>query len=60
MLNGIGAALTTQPVQSIIKKPGSVPGRGLDRNLQGKPYSVSEELKVIEHPRDKTGLENLS
>lgn len=43
-----------------MRKQDFIPERGLGKNLQGKPYNVSKELKVIKHPHDKTGLGNLS
>lgn len=56
----MGAVLTTQPVQNVMRKQGFIPGRELGKNLQDKPSSVSEEPKIIEHPHNKTGLGNLS
>ena len=50
VLNDMRAVLTTQPVRNVMRKQGLISGRGLGRNLQGKPCSVS----------DKTGLGNLS
>lgn len=54
------AVLATQPVQNLMRRQGFVPGRRLAKSFQGKPYSVSEEPKVIKHSDDKTGLGNLS
>ena len=60
VLMKMGAIITTQPVQNMLDKQGYIPGKGLEKYLQGKPLSVSEESLVLKHPKDKTGLGNLS
>lgn len=57
MLNDMGAVLTTQPVRNVMRKQGLISGKGLGRNVRGKPCTVSEELRIV---NDKIGLGNLS
>lgn len=49
VLHDVGAVLTTQPAQRMMRSMGRSLGRGLGNSLQGKAYSTTEEEQITRH-----------
>lgn len=56
VLDAMGAVLTTQPVQRMMKNQGFCPGKGLGKNLQGDPVPVSDKPSAVRPSYNRAGL----
>lgn len=56
VLDAMGAVLTTQPVQRMMKNQGFCPGKGLGKNLQGDPVPVSDKPSTVRPSYNRAGL----
>lgn len=56
VLDDMGAVLTTQPIQQMLKSQGYCPDKGLGKMLQGDPLPAADKNYVTRGPGDTKGL----